>query len=137
MRGTIGRIAAAGGLAVLCGCASGPAYQAAEVPPAKAVVYVYRPFSMLGGAIQPTVTCGSEGVSLAPGGYHAYVVEPGAVTCGASTEASDAVEVKAVAGEPSYVKEEIGVGVFAGHPHLYLVEASRAESEIAKCKRKD
>jgi hypothetical protein len=101
------------------------------------VIYVYRPKSFIGGGVQPKVSCGQESVSLAPGGYHPYVVDPGTVTCRASTESTAEVDVKSVAGEPSYVKEEIGAGVLVGHPHLYLVDTNSGETEAGKCKRQD
>jgi hypothetical protein len=131
---------AAGALVILCAnaCAvSGTPFQNAAAPAGKAVVYVYRPYAFGGGGVRPTVTCGSEGVSLGPGGYHPYLVDPGTVTCHTKTEVSADVDVQATAEQPSYVKEEIGMGFVVGHPHLYLMDSNSGQQEIAACKQQN
>lgn len=117
------------------GCAaSGPAFQRVAIPDGKSVIYAYRPSSIFGGGVVPTVTCGSSGVSLSRGGYHPFVVEPGTVTCSASTESTSTVRVDARANEAAYVKEQIGMGFFIGRPHLTVVSAEEGEREAGKCK---
>ena len=120
--------------ASLAGCAaSGPAFQKAAIPDGKSVVYAYRPNSIFGGAIVPTVTCGSQGVAISRGGYHPFVVEPGAVTCTASTEATSTVRVDARPNEASFVKEKIGLGFFVGRPHLTVMSSDEGEREAGEC----
>ncbi len=117
------------------GCAaSGPAFQRVAVPDGKSVIYAYRPSSIFGGAVVPTVTCGASGVPLSRGGYHPFIVEPGTVTCSASTESTSTVRVDARANEAAYVKEKIGMGFFIGRPHLTVVSAEEGEREAGKCK---
>ena len=118
------------------GCsASGPAYQKIAVPEGKSVVYAYRPKSIFGAAIQPRVSCGLPGPGLKPGGYHAFVLDPGTVTCSASTESTSEVQVDAAPNGSSYVREKIGLGFFVGRPHLEVVDEATGEREIGNCKQ--
>jgi hypothetical protein len=118
------------------GCsASGPAFHEIQVPAGKSVIYAYRPKSIFGAAIQPSVNCGGPGPGLAPGGYHPFVVEPGTVTCTAKTEARSEVQVDATSDGPSYVRERIGIGFFVGHPHLEVVDTATGAREIQACKQ--
>lgn len=114
--------------------ARGPAFQRLDIPSGKGVIYAYRPNTMVGAAIQPTVNCGSTGVSLPPGGYHPFVVDPGSVTCSAKTESRAEVLVDVRANEDSYVRETIGVGFFVGRPHLQVVDKEKGQQEIKDCK---
>jgi hypothetical protein len=120
------------------GCAvSGAPYQSVAIPAGKSVVNVYRPYSLVGGGVKPTLTCGAEGVALGPGGYHSFIVDPGTITCHAKTEVSADLDIQAEAGQMTYVKEEIGAGVLVGHPHLYLMDTNSGEREIASCKQQN
>jgi hypothetical protein len=117
------------------GCsASGPAFQRVQIPEGKSVVYAYRSGSLIGWAVRPSVNCGDTGASLAPSGYHPFVVAPGSVTCSAATESRAEVRVDAKANEESYVRETIGVGIFVGRPHLQVVDKATGAQEIEACK---
>ena len=130
MRLTIAALAASIG----AGCAaSGPQFQKIPVPAGKSVVYAYRPTTLAGGAIKPTLACGTARVVLPRGGYYPFVVEPGNVVCHAATEASSTVEVDARPNEAAYVKETIGIGILVGRPHLQVVPPSVGASEIGEC----
>lgn len=121
--------------AALAGCAvQGADFDRANLPPKTAVIYVYRPYNYVGSLVLAPVQCGNELTHIGPGGYHAFVVEPGSVVCTAHSERTDATEIKARAGQEYYVKEEIGWGVFIGHPHLEPVDDDTAHNEIASCK---
>lgn len=120
------------------GCAAGgPAFQKVTIPEGKSVIYAYRPNSIFGGAIVPTVTCGTQGVSLSRGGYYPFVLDPGDVTCSASTESTSTVHVEARSNEAAYVKERIGLGFFVGRPHLQVVSPEEGEQAARECKLQD
>jgi hypothetical protein len=129
------RIAMLGaGLALLTsGCAvQGKPFERAPTPSNTAVIYVYRPYSFFGSLIHPTVQCGDQTASIGPGGYHAFVVPAGRVTCRTGTETADELEFDA---EPRvyYVRERIGWGLAVGRPQLNPVDTDEAQSEIQTC----
>jgi hypothetical protein len=131
----IGRVLFLCMAASTAGCAAGgPAFQKVAVPDGKSVIYAYRPNSLFGGGIVPTVTCGAQGVALSRGGYHPFVVDPGDVNCTASTESTSTVRVDARANEASYVKERIGMGLFVGRPHLTEMSPEEGEREARECR---
>jgi hypothetical protein len=123
-------------LAVLAaGCAvGGSPFDKLAVPPAKSVIYVYRPYHYAASLLRPPVTCGGDTARIGPGGYHAFIVPAGENTeCSVQwTETSDQVEID---GDKRvyYIREEIGWGVMTGHPHLNPVDADQAKSEIQRC----
>ncbi|HUA34662.1 MAG TPA: hypothetical protein VMA09_13730 [Candidatus Binataceae bacterium] len=116
------------------GCAvQGAPFQPAEVPPKNSVVYVYRPYAYGSSALRPAVTCGDDSARIGPGGYHAFVLPYGKVTCTVeSTENHDRVELDP---DPRvhYVKEDFEWGWLTGHPHLDPVDNDTAQGEIQKC----
>jgi hypothetical protein len=63
--------------------------------PQEAVIYVYRPYNYAGSLLRPAVTCDDDTARIGPGGYHAFVVPAGHVTCNVATETADAVELDA------------------------------------------
>jgi hypothetical protein len=133
MNRTLAAIALCAAAFALCGCAvQGRAFQRAAAPPRNAIIYVYRPYSYAGSLLRPEVTCNGESAEIGPGGYHAFVVPAGHVVCDVSEESTDQVEIHA---EPRvhYIKEEIGWGLWRGHPHLNPMDADTAHDEIAEC----
>ena len=124
-------------LLFLSGCAaSGAAFRKVDTAAneGKAVVYVYRPYSIFGAAVESNVTCGSNGVHLKPGGYHAFVVEPGGTECVARSEVTEQVMVNVKAGEEGFVKATLGMGMMKGRTHLELVDKATGLEEIQDCK---
>jgi hypothetical protein len=121
------------------GCAAqGPAWQPAQTPAGgNATIYVYRPYSVAGWAVQPTVSCHDSEATIAPGGYHVFEVRPGPVRCHAETLNSSGVEINAAPGGVYYIKEQIGWGIIVGSPHLYQMETpadvDKARAEIQSC----
>lgn len=123
---------------MLGACASsGPAFKPVAIQPQDAVIYVYRPYRFGGSLLHPVVTCGSLRAAVGPGGYHAFVVKPGTVRCRASTDREDQVELDIAPGSVNYVQEEIGWGVWVGHPHLYPMDADRAQNDVQSCCKLD
>jgi hypothetical protein len=121
---------------LLAGCAvQGEAWQQAAAVPGKAVVYVYRPYSVLGAAIVPPVNCGDSSIAVGPGGYHAFHVQAGAASCNSYSEVSSVVSFDAGTGQEYYVKEELDWGVLLARVHLSLEDAQTARSEIQDCSR--
>jgi hypothetical protein len=118
------------------GCAvEGPSWQQAEVLDGKAVVYIYRPYSILGAAIVPSVNCGESSIAVGPGGYHAFHVDAGAASCNSYSEVSSVVNFDVNSGQEYYVKEEMDWGILVAHVHLSLEDAQTARSEIQACAR--
>ncbi|TAL09281.1 MAG: DUF2846 domain-containing protein [Nitrospirae bacterium] len=111
-------------------------YQRVEaIPPGKALVYIYRPGGFLGGAVYYDVRAnGTVVTTLYRGGYYPYIAEPAEIEFSAKTEATDSVTIDVKAGQTYYIKGTVGVGFVVGRPHLTVVPASDAESEIAECK---
>lgn len=122
------------GAGLLAGCAvTGRPFAPVHAHSERSVIYVYRPYRYAGSLIAPAVTCGNSAVKIGPGGYHAFVVKPGMVRCGADTEMGDEVELAIAPGTVNYIKEEIGWGVLIGHPHLYPMDADTAQNEVRSC----
>lgn len=119
---------------LLAGCAvQGRQFQTMEAPKEKALIYVYRPYSVFGSGLTPTVNCGENGIAIGAGGYHPYVVTPGDTSCNAHTEATSEVRIDVTPGQQYYV-EEIGIGFFIGRPHLSTVAPDVGRAEIQDCK---
>jgi hypothetical protein len=116
------------------GCSvKGPPFEPEHLPRPKSVIYLYRPYRIFGSAIRPPITCGDSTVKLGPGGYHAFVVDPGTIVCSTRYEASDAVELRVGAGQANYLEEEIGWGALIGHPHLHPIDSDAAHNAINEC----
>lgn len=123
-------------LCLLAGCAvTGRPFKRVYPGTRRSVIYVYRPYRFAGSLIAPAVTCGNSSVKIGPGGYHAFVVQPGTVRCSVQTEMRDEVELAVAPGTINYIKEEIGWGVLIGHPHLYPMDADKVPMEIRTCCR--
>lgn len=122
------------GLSLLtAGCAAqGKPYERVNAPSNSATIYVYRPYSFFGSLMHPTVRCGNESAVIEPGGYHAFVVPAGRVTCSTSTETADLLDIDA---DPRvyYVRERMGWGLLVGRPELNPVDDDQAQSEIQSC----
>jgi hypothetical protein len=111
----------------------GQPFERASVPPADAVIYVYRPYSYGGSALRPPVTCGDETARIGPGGYHAFIVPAEKTTCTIeSSEATDEAEIDP-APRVHYLREVIGWGILTGHPRLDPIDGDQAQAEIQKC----
>lgn len=118
------------------GCAaSGAAFQSiGQTPEGKALVYIYRPNSMLGGAIRYHVAVGDERiVYLIRGGYFPYLADPGETEFWARTEAKTSVSENLRAGQTYYLKGGVGVGLGVGRPKLEFVSEEAGKPQVEKC----
>ena len=111
----------------------GAPFERATVADNSSVIYVYRPYAWGSVLLRPVVTCGDESARIGPGGYHAYVVPTGHVSCSVeSSESGDKVDVDP---DPRvhYLKEDIGWGSLTGQPRLNPIDNDKAQAEIQKC----
>jgi hypothetical protein len=117
----------------LAGCAvQGAPFEKASAPREHAIIYVYRPYSYAGSLLRPPVTCGDDTARIGPGGYHAFIVPTGTVTCDVPGEIGDRVELHADA-RVYYIREASGWGTLSGHPHLDPIDTDQAQTEIQQC----
>lgn len=117
---------------LVAGCgAQGEEYQARPVPAAKSVVYIYRPYKVLGTSAAPMITCGHETIEMEPGGYYAFEQDSGPVTCTAATQAKTEYKFDAHPGEQYFIKEDVD----AGAARFTLIDAAVASEEIKDCRR--
>ena len=120
-----------------CGPTLGHVYTKVEnVPADKAVVYLYRPSSFIGGGVYYDVKANGKEVvtTLYNGGYYPYVTEPREIEFSAKTESTDAVTIDVKPGQTYFLKGTVGVGFIVGRPHLTVVQPDVAVNEIAECK---
>jgi uncharacterized protein DUF2846 len=123
---------------LLAGCAvQGPDYEHVAPQQNKAGVYVYRtyPTAGFGSGVQAAVNCGDNSITLGPGGYHRFSVEPGEVLCSTHTENSAQVQLNAKAGEDYYVRQWFSMGFVMAHVYLEQVEPDAAQQDLQTCKR--
>ena len=125
-------------LLLLGGCAAkGPIYSSAEsVPTGKALVYIYRSPSFLGGGIFYDIHDGEQKVvtTLRNGGYYPYIRDPGEVEIWGKTESRSSVTLDLKSGDVKYVKGTVGVGFLVGRPSLTVVGNDVGAAEIKECK---
>jgi len=132
MRGKL--ICGAGAVCVLlAGCGvQGDEYQPRRVSAEKSVVYLYRPFKVLGSSATPLVTCGHESIEMEPGGYYSFDEETGPVTC---TAAGAEYKFDARPGERYFIREDVDTVTQGGATHFKLMRADVGEDEIKDCRR--
>lgn len=101
-----------------------------EIPDGKALVYIYRPKNMVGGALHYTVNANDEKVSeyhLRNKSYLVYFAEPGRYTFWAQvTNTRRAVDLDVEAGKTYYIRATWG--------EFIIPDTEKAEEEIVKCK---
>jgi hypothetical protein len=121
---------------MLAGCGvQGDEFQPQRVPAEKSVVYLYRPFKVLGSSATPMVTCGHETIEMEPGGYYSFEQESGPVTC--ITAGATKVEYKfdARPGERYFIRQDVDTVIQGGAIHFKLMRADIAQDEIQDCRR--
>ena len=121
---------------LVAGCAaSGPRFVPVEaVPQEKALVYIYRNNSIVGGAIRYHVSVGDEPiVHLIRGGYYPYLADPGETTFWAKTEAREEITEYLQAGRTYYLRGSVGMGVVAGRPRFTFEPEDVGAAQVAKC----
>jgi len=131
--------------------AKGPLFsEYGNIPPSKALVYIYRPAEGRGyGRAYHLTANGQRITKLLSGGYFPYVVDPNAVTFSAHlkwapgislpehvfAKKEDEVEVKLEAGKIYYVKLHQETKFTHFVPHLLSMPPEEGLKEIRKCRR--
>ncbi len=120
---------------VVSGCATGPAFKKVdEIPPGKALIYVYRPASH-GAAVVPGLVFNKlNSVGLTSWGYYPHFADPGAVTIAVIATGRSHIVLDARAGETYYVR---GGTIFMAMGATYVEQVSEAVAlpQLAECKR--
>jgi hypothetical protein len=125
------------GLLTVSSCATGgtPFQAITEIPPGKALVYLYRPGSFTGGGPAYDVAVGDERIAtLAPGGYIPYFARPGHAEFWAHTQAIGVLTAELKSGQVYYLRGGIQSDVGTKRPSFEQVGEGVAMAELAKCK---
>jgi hypothetical protein len=89
------------------------------IPDGKGRIIFWRSGTMMGGAIGCGVNIGTERISaMGAGKYFILDLDPGAYEFNAKSEAKDVLNTEVEAGETSYVKCTIRMGMMVGRPNL-------------------
>jgi len=101
----------------------------------KAVIYIYRPRTFVGGAVSYPIYINNQKVTTLPHtGYYGYLAEPGEVFVAAKTPENEAhVKLDVKAGEEYYIKGGTATGQFSGRATLDQVHPSQGREEIKNC----
>ncbi|HKM99941.1 MAG TPA: hypothetical protein VJX23_05455 [Candidatus Binataceae bacterium] len=135
MRRLCVRVLAALAAIFLAGCAvEGPAFQKPALTQQQSVVYVYRPYSSFGAAVVPAVNCGDHSIALGPGGYHAFVVDPGTIRCNVYSERTSQVEIDVQPGQEYFVRETPHWGILVARFDLEIPNPGEGPEEVRDCK---
>ena len=126
--------------ALLTGCAGGPKFADAAIPPLAGEhgrLFFYRTTAM-GAAVQPDVKLNGEKIGNAvPQGFFYADRVPGNYQVETSTEVKRRLSLTLDRGQTRFVRLNLGMGFFVGHVWPELVENAVGEKEIAKCKSVD
>jgi len=123
------------------GCVpAGSAFKRHEVPEQKGIVYIFRPYSVLGVAIRYDIYVGDQFICLmSAGAYCEIITKPGKMTILGHEFMLDAhapnnrihkVEVNVPAGGEVFVRNIPN----SNSPHLFEVQALQALSGLAECR---
>jgi hypothetical protein len=119
-----------------CAASGVPFQRITAIPEDKGVVYVYRPNSLMGGAVHYDVHAGENEIlcDLIRGGYCLHYSKPGELELWGKTESRGSVTVDVKAGKEHFVKGGVSLGFLVGRPNLTVVENATGLEEIADCK---
>ncbi len=123
----------------LVSCASGPSY--AEMKPGlpqiakgQGRVFVYRP-AAVGAAVTPSIKIDGNKVGTSEARGFFYSDQPaGSHEVAATTEWTHQNTVVVTAGQPSFVKCKVQLGLLVGHIVPTPVDNATGETEIQTCK---
>jgi hypothetical protein len=102
----------------------------------KGLVYLYRTGKVFGAMVGYDVLDNNVKIGGLPiGSYFVYQAAPGLHVFTASTESTSAATLQVEAGKTYYVQGTLGVGMFVGRPHLYIVRADEGAKAIPRLKR--
>ena len=122
---------------ILAGCGvQGEAYQPRTTPAAQAVIYIYRPYELLGTQANPMITCGHETIELEKSGYDEFLADSGPVTCSAVTDPNADLKFDAHNGEQYFIREDVvSSGLASSHVQFKLMNPDVARDQIKECNR--
>ncbi len=121
--------------AALAGCeVEGQSFRREQLTSNRSVVYVYRPYRLMGAALEPEVTCGHSTIAIGAGGYHSFVEPPGEIACYASSDAGSRIAFETRPETEYFIREEVAPGVTAGRVALTRVDRSTGMDQIGSCK---
>lgn len=123
-------------LPIVHGCAArGAAFRKVEqIPADRALVYIYRPNSIVGGAIRYYVSVDERRiVYLIRGGYFPFLATPGETQFSAQTEGRVTATGDLIAGQTYYLRGGINPGIGIGRPSLEFVSAEVGAADIGTC----
>jgi hypothetical protein len=118
-----------------CAASGTPFQRITDIPKDKGLVYVYRPNSILGGAVHYDVHAGNDEVicDLIRNGYCIYYSKPGELELWGKTESKSTITVDVKAGQEHFVRGGISMGFFIGRPNFTMTDKKTALEEIAEC----
>ncbi|MGO9451991.1 MAG: hypothetical protein ACLQDV_13275 [Candidatus Binataceae bacterium] len=118
-----------------CGCeVEGQSFKPVQLTSNRAVIYVYRPYHLMGAALEPEVTCGHSTIAIGAGGYHTFAAEPGTIGCVVSSDTTSSIQFEARPETEYFIREDVAPGVSAGAVTLTRVDRSTGLLEIDGCK---
>jgi hypothetical protein len=122
---------------MLAGCGvQGEAYQPRPTPAAQAVIYIYRPYELLGSQADPMITCGHESIELDKAGFDEFIADTGPVACSAVNDPGADLKFDAHAGEQYFIREDVVSSGLAGSlVHFKLMNPEVARDQIKDCNR--
>ncbi len=122
-------------VALLSGCeVEGQSFRREQLTSNRSVVYVYRPYHLMGAALEPEITCGHSTTAIGAGGYHSFVEAPGEITCYASSDAGSRIAFETRPETEYFIREEVAAGVTEGRVTLTRVDRSTGMDQIESCK---
>ena len=107
----------------------------ADIPKDKGIVYVYRPNSILGGAVHYDVHAGNDEVicDLIRNGYCLCFANIGELELWGKTESKSSITIDIKSGQEHFVKGGISMGFIVGRPNFTAVDNKTGLEEIADC----
>ncbi len=121
----------------LSACATGPklSEMKSSIPTLKAGegrIYFYRSSSMMGAAIQPSISLNGQEVGTSkPGGFFFVDRAPGPMEVATATEVEKKLTFVLEAGQTRYIRTRVGFGIVAGRVYPELVDNAEGEKEMA------
>jgi hypothetical protein len=105
---------------MIAGCGvQGEAYQPRTTPASQSVIYIYRPYDLLGSQANPMITCGHESIELEKAGYDEFLADSGPVTC-----------------EQYFIREDVvSSGLASSSVRFKLMNPDLGRDQIKECNR--
>lgn len=120
---------------VACAATGTKFQRIADIPKDKGIVYVYRPNSILGGAVHYDVHAGNDDVicDLVRNGYSPYYANIGELELWGKTESKSSITIDVKPGQEHFVKGGLSMGFIVGRPNFTEVDNKTGLEEIAEC----